>query len=193
MSELIHQFEAWLLEYGVWGLVIVAFTESSFFPIPPDVILLPLSLADPDRALMFALYTTLASTFGALLGWLIGHKLGRPILLKFISEKKINKVEDYFSRYGALAILIAGFTPIPYKIFTVFSGVAKIPIKVLLIWSFIGRGLRFFTEGLIIFWLGAQAKPFIEENFTMLTIGGGVIILAVYLVYLYFKKRKKII
>ncbi|MFK2826284.1 YqaA family protein [Bacillus sp. B190/17] len=193
MSELIHHFELWLLEYGVWGLIIVSFTESSFFPIPPDVILLPLAFADPDRALLFALYTTIASVLGSLLGWIIGRKLGRPILLKFFSEGLIVKVENLFSNYGPIAILIAGFTPIPYKVFTIFSGVAKVPIRILLLWSLIGRGLRFFLEGIIIFWLGAQAKSFIEENFTLLTIVGGLLIVIIYLVYRFVQKKKQAI
>ncbi|KAB7704789.1 DedA family protein [Bacillus aerolatus] len=193
MSELIHHFEEWLLEYGVLGLIIVAFTESSFFPIPPDVILLPLALADPDKALLFALYTTIASVLGAILGWFIGRKLGRPVLRKFISEETITKVEDLFDKYGPIAILIAGFTPIPYKVFTVFSGVAKVRIRVLLLWSLVGRGLRFFLEGLIIFWLGAQAKSFIEENFTLLTLAGGLLIIIIYLAYRFVQKKKQAI
>lgn len=193
MFELIHHLEEWLLEYGVLGLILVAFSESSFFPIPPDVILLPLALADPDRALLFALYTTVASVLGALLGWFIGHKLGRPVLIKFFSEELIVRVENLFKRYGSVTILIAGFTPIPYKVFTIFAGVAKVRISTLLVWSFIGRGLRFFLEGIIIFWLGEQAKPFIEENFTMLTIAGGLAILIVYVAYRFIQKRKQTI
>ncbi|MFD2679235.1 YqaA family protein [Bacillus seohaeanensis] len=191
MSELIHQFETWLLEYGVWGLIVVAFTESSFFPIPPDVILLPLAIANPDNALYYALYTTIASVLGALLGWFIGKKLGRPILRFFISEEKLQKVEGYFNKYGPLAILVAGFTPIPYKVFTIFAGVSKIKIRVLLLWSLIGRGFRFFLEGAIILALGEQAKPFIEENFTLLTVAAGVIVIVLFLVYRVIAKRKK--
>ncbi|OZI10418.1 hypothetical protein CEW92_17055 [Bacillaceae bacterium SAS-127] len=191
MSDLIHQFEMWLLEYGVWGLIVVAFTESSFFPIPPDVLLLPLAMADPDRALLFALYTTIASVLGAILGWVIGRKLGRPILKAFISEETIVKVENYFEKYGALAILIAGFTPIPFKVFTIFSGAARIPLNVLIIWSFVGRGLRFFLEGMIIFWLGDQAKPFIEENFAILTGAGGLLIITGYFIYRLIRKKKQ--
>ncbi|WP_203364462.1 YqaA family protein [Bacillus sp. REN10] len=191
MSDLIHQFEMWLLEYGVWGLIVVAFTESSFFPIPPDVILLPLAIADPDRALLFALYTTIASVLGAILGWVIGRKLGRPILKAFISEETILKVENYFKKYGALAILIAGFTPIPFKVFTIFSGVARIRLNVLVIWSLVGRGLRFFLEGMIIFWLGDQAKPFIEQNFGILTAVGGLVIIIGYFIYRSIQKKKQ--
>ncbi|MDQ0216301.1 undecaprenyl-diphosphatase [Oikeobacillus pervagus] len=191
MSELIVQIEEWLLQYGVLGLILVAFTESSFFPIPPDVILLPLALARPEEAFLYASYTTLASVFGSLLGWYIGRKLGRPILRYFISDEKIAKVEDLFKRYGALAILIAGFTPIPYKVFTIFSGIAQIPIKVLIIWSFIGRGLRFFLEAALVVALGAKAKPFIEENFTLITLIGGVTILLLFIIYRIIQKKKK--
>ncbi|MGD6959812.1 YqaA family protein [Rossellomorea aquimaris] len=191
MSELLHAFEAWLLDYGVWGLILVSFADSSFFPIPPDVLLIPLAIANPDSALLYALYTTIASVTGALLGWWIGKKLGRPILVYFFSEKRIQKVEEYFNKYGAMALLIAGLTPVPYKIFTIFAGVSGVKIRVLVIWSIIGRGIRFFLEGAIILALGAKAKPFIEENFTLLTLGAGGVLIAVYLVYLVIKKRKK--
>jgi membrane protein YqaA with SNARE-associated domain len=191
MSELLHAFEAWLLDYGVWGLILVSFADSSFFPIPPDVLLIPLAIANPDSALLYALYTTIASVIGALLGWWIGKKLGRPILVYFFSEKRIQKVEEYFNKYGAMALLIAGLTPVPYKIFTIFAGVSGVKIRVLVIWSIIGRGIRFFLEGAIILALGAKAKPFIEENFTLLTLGACGVLIAVYLVYLVIKKRKK--
>jgi membrane protein YqaA with SNARE-associated domain len=191
MSELLHAFEAWLLDYGVWGLILVSFADSSFFPIPPDVLLIPLAIANPDSALQYALYTTIASVIGALLGWWIGKKLGRPILVYFFSEKRIQKVEEYFNKYGAMALLIAGLTPVPYKIFTIFAGVSGVKIRVLVIWSIIGRGIRFFLEGAIILALGAKAKPFIEENFTLLTLGACGVLIAVYLVYLVIKKRKK--
>ncbi|MGE6756082.1 YqaA family protein [Rossellomorea sp. NPDC071047] len=191
MSELLHAFEAWLLDYGIWGLILVSFADSSFFPIPPDVLLIPLAIANPDSALLYALYTTIASVIGALFGWWIGKKLGRPILVYFFSEKRIQKVEEYFNKYGAMALLIAGLTPVPYKIFTIFAGVSGVKIRVLVIWSIIGRGIRFFLEGAIILALGAKAKPFIEENFTLLTLGAGGVLIAVYLVYLVIKKRNK--
>ncbi|MCL6616699.1 MAG: DedA family protein [Anoxybacillus ayderensis] len=187
MSQWIHHLEQWLLEFGVIGLVIVSFTESSFFPIPPDVLLIPLSIAQPEKALWFSFLTTVASVFGALLGWYIGKKFGRPILRYFISDEKMDKVEQYFQQYGAMAIVIAGFTPIPYKVFTIFSGISNINIRTLLFWSFIGRGARFFAEGLIIFMLGAQAKTFIEQHFTTITIVGGIVIIIAFLIYKRFK------
>lgn len=190
MSEWIHAIEEWLLEFGSWGLFIVSFMESSFFPIPPDVLLIPMGIANPGMALWYAFITTAGSVLGALLGWFIGKKVGRPILRYFIKEEKIALVERYFEKYGAMAILIAGFTPIPYKVFTIFSGISKIRIPTLLIWSTIGRGLRFFLEAAIIVALGDKAMPFIEKNFTMLTIIGGVILIAGYFIYMMLKRKK---
>ncbi|MFT9600947.1 YqaA family protein, partial [Mesobacillus sp.] len=99
--------------------------------------------------------------------------------------------EGYFEKYGAMAILIAGFTPIPYKVFTIFSGISNVKIPTLIIWSIIGRGLRFFLEAAIIVALGDKAMPFIEENFAMLKIALGVVVIAGYLIYAYLKRSKK--
>lgn len=191
MSEMIHTFEEWLLEFGSWGLFILSFFESSFFPIPPDVLMIPMGIANPDRALWYAFITTAGSVLGALLGWYIGKKVGRPILRYFIKEDKIAKVEQLFERYGAMAILIAGFTPIPYKVFTIFSGISKVRIPTLVIWSIIGRGARFFLEAAIIIALGDKAMPFIEENFALLTAGVGGLVIAGYLIYRFVRKSKK--
>ncbi len=191
MSELLHHFETWLLDYGVWGLILVSFADASFFPIPPDVVLIPLAIANPENALLYALYSTIASVFGALLGWFIGKKLGRPVLVYLFSEKRVQKVEEYFNKYGAMALLVAGLTPVPYKIFTIFAGVTGVRIRVLVLWSIIGRGIRFFLEGTLILTLGAKAKPFIEQNFTMLSIAAGGVLILIYVIYLFIKNKKQ--
>lgn len=191
MSEMIHAIEEWLMEYGVFGLFFVSFADSSFFPIPPDVLLIPMGISNPDSAIWYAFVTTVASVLGAILGWFIGKKLGRPVLRLIISEEKIQKVEHYFTKYGPMAILIAAFTPIPYKVFTIFAGISKIKLRVLIIWSIIGRGARFFLEAAIIVILGERAKPFIEENFTILTIIGSILIIIVYIIYLIIRKKKE--
>jgi membrane protein YqaA with SNARE-associated domain len=191
MSEWIHVFEEWLLEFGSLGLFIVSFLESSFFPIPPDVLMIPMGIANPDKALWYAFITTAGSVLGALLGWYIGKKVGRPILRYFIKEEKIVKVKQYFEKYGAMAILIAGFTPIPYKVFTIFAGISRVKIPTLIIWSIIGRGARFFLEAAIIVALGDKAMPFIEENFALLTAAVGVVMIVGYLVYTFARKPKK--
>jgi membrane protein YqaA with SNARE-associated domain len=191
MSELIHTIEEWLMEYGIFGLFFVSFADSSFFPIPPDVLLIPMGISNPDRVIWYAFITTVASVLGAILGWIIGKKLGRPVLRFIISEERIQKVENYFNKYGPVAILIAGFTPIPYKVFTIFAGITTVRLRTLVIWSIIGRGARFFLEAALIMVLGAQARPFIEENFGMLTLIGGALIVIVYIIYLVMRKKKK--
>lgn len=191
MSELIHAIEEWLMEYGLIGLFFVSFADSSFFPIPPDVLLIPIGIANPDSVIWYAFITTAASVLGAIFGWFIGKKLGRPVLRLIISEEKIQKVEQYFTKYGPMAILISAFTPIPYKVFTIFAGISKIRLRVLVIWSIIGRGARFFLEAALIMALGANAKPFIEENFTLITIVGSLVIVVAYVIYLIIRKKKK--
>ncbi|KAB2329929.1 DedA family protein [Cytobacillus depressus] len=191
MLEMIHAIEAWLMEYGVWGLFFVSFADSSFFPIPPDVLLIPMGIADPDRVIWYAFLTTVASVLGAIFGWFIGKILGRRVLRLIISEEKIQKVEHYFTLYGPMAVLISAFTPIPYKVFTIFAGISKIPLRVLVIWSIIGRGARFFIEAALIVYLGDKARPFIEQNFTLITIIGSLIIVIAYVIYVVIRKKKK--
>lgn len=191
MLEWLHLLEDWLAQYGIYGLLFVSFADSSFLPVIPEVLLLPMGIANPSMVWIYALYTTIASVLGALLGWYIGKKLGRPVLRYFISEEKIQKVEFYFHKYGALSIVIAGFTPIPYKVFTIFSGVSRMKIRTLMFWSVIGRGARFFLEAAIIAMLGENAMPFIEKNFTILTLLGGIAIVIFFLVYRIIQKRKQ--
>lgn len=191
ISEWLAVIENWLIDYGVLGLIIVSFTDSVFSPIIPDLLLIPMGIAAPDQVWLYAVYTTVASVLGALLGWYIGKKLGRPILLRFIKADKIDKVEYYFEKYGAMAILIAAFTPVPYKVFTIFSGISKVRIKTLIFWSILGRGGRFFLEAAIIAALGVKAKPFIEENFTLITLGIGGLAVISFIIYRLILSRRK--
>src|SRR3989344_1612649 len=113
------------LPYGELGLFLVAVMEMSFFPVPHDILLLSLTLLNPKLGIYYALVATAGSAVGAIVGYLIGLKGGRPVVKKLISEESINKVEKYYNKYGVLAIAIAAFTPIPDKIFTLGSGVLR--------------------------------------------------------------------
>lgn len=140
--------EFWI-SLGWIGLILVSFMESSFFPIPPDLLLIPLVINSPEYVFQFALLTTIFSVLGAVVGYYIGLKLGRPILEK-LTNKYIKKVEMYFEKYGVVAVFISAFTPIPFKIFTIASGIFRVPIFPFIFYAFLGRGLRFFIESYII-------------------------------------------
>lgn len=179
------------LPFGYPGLFLVAFMESAFFPIPPDAILIPLCLINPEMALFYALVSTAGSVTGSLLGYFIGIKGGRPVLLKFAKEERIMKVEKYFNKYGSWAVGIAGFTPIPYKVFTIASGVFEFDIKKMLIVSAISRGARFFLEAVVIMIWGAQIVSFMDSYFEFLTILGTAVIVGLYVAYKKFKTNRQ--
>ena len=106
-----------LLDHGLIGLIITAFAEASFFPLPPDVILIPLSLLRPQLGFLYAAVATVASSLGGVFGALLGFYLGRPVLEYFSSQKRIDQVAGLFHRYGGWAVALAALTPIPYKVF----------------------------------------------------------------------------
>lgn len=192
MSEWIKAMVDMIIQYGGVGLFIVSFAESSFFPIPPDLILIPLAIINHKLAIFYAALTTFSSVLGGIFGYYIGVKAGRPILLRFFSEVKIGKVENYFKKYGGWAVAVAGLTPIPYKLFTIASGVFKIRKSVFINASILGRGARFFAEGAIIYIMGDRAQSLISEYFDVLTIGIAIIGALAYFIYSLTKKKNKI-
>lgn len=175
LADMLALFQA----YGAWGLLVLAFTESSFFPIPPDLMLIPLSLAKPDRALWYALLCTAASVSGGYLGYILGRVVGQPLLTRIASEQTIDRVGDLFTRYGVWAVFFAGLTPIPYKVFTISAGLFSMPVPAFILGSVLGRGLRFFLVASLIMFIGEEAVAFISANFNWLTVvvAGGAILL----------------
>ncbi|MBP8818876.1 MAG: DedA family protein [Syntrophomonadaceae bacterium] len=186
LEHMLNLFEA----YGLWGLLALAFAESSFFPIPPDLLLIPLCLSNPVNAIIYALLCTLASVAGGYLGYMLGKLIGHPLLYRFASPQAVAKVETMFTRYGAWAMFLAGLTPIPYKVFTISAGIFTMSIPPFLIASLLGRGLRFFTEAILIMAIGQQAVSFISNNFEWLTILMAVLIIAGYVLY---TRRKSLV
>lgn len=175
---------------AVFLLFILAFAESSFFPIPPDAILIPLALLNPSKAIFLGILTTIASVLGGAFGYLIGYKGGRPIVKKFISDEKLYKVKLLYNKYDVWAVSIAAFTPLPYKVFTIAAGLFELDFKRFMVASFLGRGGRFITLGVLIHFFGPTIKPFLEKNFELATIGFVVLIIGGFLVVkkLDFKK-----
>ncbi len=173
--------------YAVRYLSVLSFAESSFFPIPPDVMLAPMSMARPERALGYAAITTLASVIGGLFGYLIGaygFELIQPWLQESHYWEKYLHARDWFERWGFWAILIAGFSPIPYKVFTIAAGTLGMNLPLFIAGSFLGRGGRFFLVSTLMAWGG----PRMEENLRIWVewLGWAVVVLA-FGAYFYFK------
>jgi len=170
----------------VW-LALISFAESSFFPVPPDALLVPMALSRPDRAYPFALICTVASVAGGMLGYLIGYALydrvAAPLIHFYHYEAAAAGFVDKFNEYGLWVILIKGLTPIPYKIVTITSGLAHFNFGVFVVASVLTRGVRFFLVTALIRQFGEPVRAFIERRLTLVTsltaagIVGGVLLL----------------
>jgi len=152
----------WARHRYAWGyLTGLSFAESSFFPIPPDVMLAPMSMAQPGRAMRFAALTTLASVIGGMFGYLIGHfafDLIEPWLQRSGHLDEYLHARDWFDRWGFWAILVAGFSPIPYKVFTIAAGTLAMNLPLFIAGSVIGRGGRFFLVAGLMAWGGERME-----------------------------------
>ena len=179
MFEILQELSNWIREFAEtdWALLILfvtAFLESTISPIPPDPLLIPMAVLQPNLAIWLGVLCTVASVLGAVLGHWLGAQFGRPILGRFVSEGRIRSAESLFDKYGVWAVLVAAVTPIPYKVFTVLAGVLKLDMKRFLIASIIGRGMRFLSLAVVIFLFGEDVQAFVEENFEALTVLAGV-------------------
>ena len=175
LQELLHDLLAWVESFadsphGVWALAVLSFAESSFFPLPPDVLLIALCLGRPDLAFWFAAVCAAASVLGGIAGYGIGFWGGRPLLKRVFRADRVRAVESYYDRYNAWATGIAGLTPLPYKVFTLSGGAFSINFKIFVLASIVSRSLRFFAVAAIVYWLGDAAKRFIEDHLGWLTI-----------------------
>ncbi len=158
--------------YGIPALFLLAFAESSFFPIPPDVLLIALSLSIPKKAFKYAAVCTIGSVLGGAGGYLIGWQfwgLAKGILFNYIDPAGFESVRNYFIRYEAWAVSIAGFTPVPYKIFTIAAGFLRADFMVFIIASVLSRGARFFLVSALIYKFGSPIRAFIDRYFNILT------------------------
>ncbi|RCK76661.1 MAG: lipoprotein B [Ignavibacteriae bacterium] len=178
--KILHRMKVWVENfaskpYSLHALFWIAFIEASFFPIPPDVLLIALAVEAPKRSFKFALICTLGSVTGAYLGYLIGYSffeiIGKPILNFYGILEKFEAVLSLYQQNGFWALFVAGFTPIPYKVFTIAAGFNQtIDLWTLTIGSFIGRASRFFLVGGLLYIFGPQIKSFIDKYFDKLSI-----------------------
>ena len=175
---------------GVQGLALNSFIESFFLVPPPDFLLIAMDLANPAKALFYALVCTIASAFGGMIGYGIGYWGGRPAfnwLFRNGGKEKFEAVEKLYNKYGTLAVFFSAFTPIPYKVFTIASGILSMNFFKFMLASFFGRGLRFFIVSIVLMLFGEAIKQYIELVIIAVTI---VIILFFIILY---KKRKSFI
>jgi len=167
--------------YGEWALFFLAFSESSFFPIAPDVLLIALAIAVPRRSFRFALICTCGSVLGGMLGYLIGLEfmdlVGFPVIRFYGLMDKYESVRVLFNRYDALAIAIAGFSPIPYKLFTISGGAFRIDFTTFVLASLASRGARFFLVASLIYMFGRSIRAFIERYFNVLAVAFSVLLI----------------
>ncbi len=178
--------------YGLPALALLAFAEASFFPIPPDVLLMAMALALPGRSYRFALVATIGSVLGGALGYLIGWAgwdVVGPYFYQYvpgISAAGFEQVQEWFEQYNFWTIFAAGFTPIPFKIFTIAAGVFDINFPVFMLASLVGRGLRFFLVAAMFYYFGKPARRLIEKYFNLLSILLLIILIGVILLLRYF-------
>ncbi|MFN4129451.1 MAG: YqaA family protein [Paracoccaceae bacterium] len=172
---------------ALWALALVAFIESSVFPIPPDILMIPMILAAPRRAFVIAGVATLASVLGGMLGYWIGAALydtvGLPILEFYGKTKNFEAFRQTYNEWGAWSVLIAGVTPFPYKVITILSGTTGLDLVVFTFASIVARGLRFFVVAALLWKFGAPIRDFIERRlglvftlFMLLLVGGFVLL-----------------
>ena len=156
-----------------WWLAVISFTESSFFPIPPDALLVPMALARPDRAWRFALICTIASVAGGAFGYLIGYavfdQLARPVIALYGYGDKFGAFQALYAEYGLWVSMIKGLTPIPYKIVTIASGAAHFDFWVFMLASILTRGARFFLVATLLHFYGDAVRDFIDRRLTLVT------------------------
>lgn len=176
---LIRRIYDWVLswaknKYSTLALFILAFVEASFFIIPPDVLLLSLSIAMPKKSWWYGTVCTAGSVIGGLFGWFIGNQLyemvGRKIIETLGYQAEFALVGQYYQNNAFFYIFTAALTPIPYKVFTIAAGVWSISIPTLIFASILGRGLRFFGEAAMIYFFGPRIKNFIDKYFEWLSV-----------------------
>lgn len=192
--KLLKRLYEWVLSwaespYGTLALFLLAFAESSFFPIPPDVLLIALCIGEPKKSLWFALVCSIGSILGGIGGYIIGYSIWLIVQDFFFNyvpgftKENFEHVKNLYETYNFWIVFVAAFTPIPYKVITIAAGVCSINFPMFVLASTIGRSARFFLVGTLIFFFGEPIKNFIDTwfewcviAFTILLIGGFIVI-----------------
>lgn len=183
MSGLVEWVTSWAQSPSAnMALFTIAFAESSFFPIPPDILLITMALIAPKQAFYLALICAAGSVLGGVFGYFLGWAGGRPFLHRVFSEEKILMVKNAYEKYEVWAIAVAGFTPIPYKVFTLSAGAFEIPFKPFLAASAASRSARFFLVATAIYFWGEPVKILLEKYFNWFTLAFVILLVGGFLV-----------
>ncbi len=170
--------------HAVWWLCAISFTESSFFPIPPDVLLIPMVLAAPSRWFYLATMCTLSSVAGGYLGYAIGHyameAVGYPILGAFHLVEKFQDFKPLVDEYGAWVIVVKGATPIPYKLITIAAGAFDFDLLQFTFASIVARGMRFYLVAILLYRFGPSVQKFVEKRLKLVMLSLIVLALVLY-------------
>lgn len=192
--KLIKKLYDWVLHwaetpYAVPALFLLSFAESSFFPVPPDVLLIALAISIPKKAFKYALVCMIGSVIGGVVGYGIGlygyETVGKPIVDFYHGQEVMDLIKTKYDQHGFLGILIAAITPIPYKVFTIASGVFKFDFWLFTLASIIGRSTRFFIVAALIWKFGAPIRKFIEKYFNLLSILFVILLIGGFLIIRY--------
>ncbi len=166
-----EQLVAFFQNFGVAGLFVISFIESIFSPILPDLLLIPMALSAPEKAIYYSVIATTGSVLGGIIGYFVGNKYGILAVKKFVPDHYVVKISNWLEQYGGWAIFLAALAPIPYKFISISSGVFRINMVVFLVASFFGRGKRFLLEGILIFYYGPKALELIKTYSNTFMIG----------------------
>lgn len=164
-----------------WALFVIAMIEASVFPIPPDILLLALALGKPQKALRFAGIATAGSVVGAVIGYGIGMFLfvavAQPLLGFYHAMERFSEVQQLFAEYGVAIVLIAGFSPIPFKVITIAAGAFGLSFPAFIVAALLSRGARFYLEGALLRWGGDALRALVERHFEWLTVAVAVAVI----------------
>jgi len=190
VDGLVRWLVAWAYTpYGDVALFVNAFVESSFFPVPPDILLIALAVFRPDAAFWFAAVCSIGSVVGGVFGYVLGLKGGRPLLRRVVSEQKIQLVDYYYRKYGIWAVGIAGFSPLPYKVFTISAGMFCLDLKGFVVVSLVSRAARFFLVAGVIYFLGDTVTYYIRNYFDLFSLGVAIVGISGFLILRYLSRR----
>lgn len=186
MHDILIKINDLFQSLGVQGLALNSFIESFFLVPPPDILLISMDLAKPEKALFYATICTIASAIGGAFGYFIGKFGGRPVFNFLFKNKheQFDNVERMYNQYGSLAVFFSAFTPIPYKIFTIASGILNMNFLKFFVASFFGRGLRFFIVSIVLMLFGETIKHYIEWVIILVSV-----VIVIFFIVLYKKRN----